>query len=110
MKKRQLVELEKINKLKLRLSTFPKPHDTINIRKFVICKLKHAEHFMEINCRELAIENMTDALFMLSYNEADRILNLMKCTISPRIYVLVYNQYTQLKHLSICNSCQQCYT
>lgn len=99
IKKRQTDKLAKIDKLKTRLSKFPKPHDRKEISKFVICKLKRAEHFMRINCRKMAIENMTDALYMLSDNEAKRILSIIKCKCSPKIYDLVCNEYTELKNV-----------
>lgn len=100
MNKKRHAKSAKSTNLKTKLSEFPEPYDPKKVRLFVINRFKLAEQSMENKEYEKAAEHMADALFMLSYNEAKRIINLMTCTsMSPSIADRVQANLTELKKL-----------
>jgi len=59
--------------------------------------MKRAENLMDDDKR-VAAKSIADALYMLSYIEAERILNRMKCSaMLPNIYDFVSTMYGKLK-------------
>lgn len=63
-----------------------------------MCKFKRAEQCLEID-EVLAVNNIAEGLNGLSHCEADRLLNSMKRTLSPKMYCLVYKKYMELRNV-----------
>lgn len=100
MNENRRLKSTKLTNLKSRLSEFPEVHDPKKIRLFVVNRFKQAEQSMEIKNHEKAAEYMADALFMLSYNESERVINQMKSsTMSPNIADAVRANLMELKKL-----------
>ncbi|XP_026804063.1 uncharacterized protein LOC113547772 [Rhopalosiphum maidis] len=114
---RQSAALAKSNAFGSQSLTFPSPYDLAGRLKFALCKIKHAEQCAEaaigdgaylcrgsckgqaadIGCREEAAVCVAEALYVLSYKEAEVMLAHAKSTLPLETYSLVCDKYAKLK-------------
>lgn len=107
--------------LRSRPTTFPEPHDPAGILRFALGKINHAEQCSEVaigdgadvccgccrgeeaemmgcgSCRGEAAVCIAEALYVLSFREADAMLAHAKRILPPETYGLVYDKYNELK-------------
>lgn len=114
---RQSAELARLNALRSRSTTFPAPHDPAGKLKFALCKINHAEQCLEVaiddadyigcghckgeasdvGCREEASACIAEALYVLSFQEAEVMLAKAKSLLPSETYTLVREKYAELK-------------
>lgn len=122
---RKSAELARLNALRSRPTTFPAPHDPAGKLKFALCKINHAEQCLEaaigdadyigcgrckretsdVGCREEASVCIAEALYVLSFQEAEVMLAQAKSTLPLETYTLVRDKYAELKK----NACRWLY-